>query len=44
MMAVLIVVGVVFARDSFSLRGGADVEPSESVLTGAATVAPASPD
>jgi hypothetical protein len=44
MMAVLIAVGVVLARDSFALRGGADVEPSESVLTGAATVAPASPD
>jgi MFS family permease len=44
MMAVLIAAGVGLARGSFTLRGGADVEPSESVLTGTATAAPASPD
>ena len=45
MMVVLIVVGAVLARGSFALRGGGvDAEPSESVLTGTATVSPASPD
>ena len=45
MMVVLIVVGAVLARGSFALRGGSvDAEPGESVLTGTATVSPASPD
>jgi hypothetical protein len=43
-MAALIAVGVVLARSTFALRGGAADEPTESVLTGAAAVAPASPD
>jgi MFS family permease len=44
MMAVFIAVGVVLARGSFSLRAGPNAEPSESVLTGTAAVAPSSPD
>ena len=44
LMAVFITVGVVLARGSFALRGGAGPAPSESVLTGTAAVAPASPD
>ena len=44
MMVVLIALGAVLARGSFSLRGGVAGEPSESVLTGAAAVAPASAD
>ena len=44
MMAVLIIVGVALARGSFGLRGGDELGVSESVLTGTAAVAPASPD
>jgi MFS transporter, DHA1 family, tetracycline resistance protein len=43
MMAVLVVVGAVLARPWFALRGGEPVL-SESVLTGAAAVAPSTPD
>jgi hypothetical protein len=43
LMVVLIAVGAMFARGSFALRGGG-AAASESVLTGAAAVAPASPD
>jgi MFS transporter, DHA1 family, tetracycline resistance protein len=43
MMAVLVVVGAVLARRSFAFRGGQPAL-SESVLTGAAAVAPSTPD
>ena len=44
MMAVLIAVGAVLARGSFSLRGGAEASASESVLTGTAASPARSPD
>jgi hypothetical protein len=43
MMGVLIVVGCVFARGYFALRGG-EAGPAESVLTGAPAVAPSTSD
>jgi MFS family permease len=43
MMGALIVVGCVFARGYFALRGG-ESGPAESVLTGAPAVAPSTPD
>jgi hypothetical protein len=43
MMSALIVVGCVLARGSFGLHGG-EAPPAESVLTGAAAIAPASPE
>jgi MFS family permease len=43
MMCALILLGVILARGAFALRGG-ETPPSESVLTGAAAIAPASPD
>jgi hypothetical protein len=41
MMCALILVGCILARGSFALRGGS-APPTESVLTGAAAIAPAS--
>ena len=38
-----IVVGCALARGSFGLHGG-EAPPAESVLTGAAAIAPASPE